>query len=70
MTTLQKKSAVRLWLAMFDTITLVQHEYPRVFNEDPPHKASIYHCYKQFKETGSLHDRKRLTDHLLATTQL
>lgn len=41
-----------------------------MFNEDPSYKTNSCRRYKQFKETGSLHERNRSGCHLLATNQL
>ncbi|PSN43113.1 hypothetical protein C0J52_10479, partial [Blattella germanica] len=41
------------------SVTRVQREYRRVYNEVPPHRNNINRWDKQLKETGSLLDQKR-----------
>jgi hypothetical protein len=41
MAAVQRKVQCVLWLAKFESVTQVQREYRRVFNEEPPHENSI-----------------------------
>lgn len=59
MWTPQRKVQCVLWLAKFESVTRVQREYRRVYNEVPPHRNNINRWDKQLKETGSLLDQKR-----------
>jgi hypothetical protein len=47
-----------LWLAKFESVTQVQREYHRVFNEEQPHKNSVRHSDRRLKETGRLLDKR------------
>lgn len=59
MATLQRMVQCVLWLATFDSVTLVQRKYRRVFHEDPPARCNIHRWDTEFKETGSLLNKKR-----------
>ncbi|XP_021913745.1 uncharacterized protein LOC110826920 [Zootermopsis nevadensis] len=59
MITVQRKVQCVLWLAKFESVTLVRREYRSVFNEEPPHENNIRRWDKQLKETGSLLKQSR-----------
>lgn len=54
MTTVQREVCCVLWVAKFNAVILVQHEYRNVFHEGALHENNICRWDKQVKETGSL----------------
>lgn len=51
-------------------MTLVQHEYYQVFEEDPPHKTNIYSWVNSLRRQEAYTTERVLVGHMLATNQL
>ena len=60
MLTIQQKPQCVLWYHKLKSPTAVQRKFRNEFGQDPPHTNSIKRWFKNFMETGSILDRKRL----------
>ena len=60
MLTIQQKAQCVLWYHKLQSPTAVQHKFRNEFGQDPPHTNSIKRWFKNFIETNSILDRKRL----------
>ena len=60
MLTIQQKAQCVLWYHKLKSPTAVQRKFRNEFGQDPPHTNSIKRWLKNFMETSSILDRKRL----------
>ena len=60
MLTIQQKAQCVLWYNELKSPTAVQRKFRNEFGQDPLHTNSIKRWFKNFMETGSILDRKRL----------
>ena len=60
MLTIQQKAQCVLWYHKLKSLTAVQRKFRNEFGQDPLHTNSIKRWFKNFMETGSILDHKRL----------
>ena len=60
MLTIQQKAQCILWYHKLKSPTAAQRKFINEFEQDPPQTNSIKRWFKNFMETGSILDRKRL----------
>ena len=70
MASTEEKVNCVLWLAELKSTIAVQRKFRVEYNKEPPHRNTITKWMKNFKETGSIHDKPQSGRHVLGTKVL